>query len=218
MFKPSVTETHCSVSHMINSARVHWHKVCTFTKPPTLQTIHELFIFIQAWEEWDCDWAQWYWTVMYAVSVWALLLRQHKQTKPEAEVTCIHLRSPLSIFCLFSKGMLPTEGSNYPFGRSPLTANLYSTVGGIYTFALCCISSWHPTENSFSAMQRGMKLRAISPYRWEWHHRLYFLHADQQHLCHPNKMNALCHLRSDNEAKSVSSPGRGDYCQIHATP
>lgn len=69
-----------------------------------------------------------------------------------------------------------------------------------------------------SGSGRGMKLRAISPYRWWWHHWLYFLHAGQQHLRHPNKMNALRHLRSDNEAKSVSSPGRGDYCQIRATP
>lgn len=46
-------------------------------------------------------------TVMYALWIWTLLLRQHKGMKPKAVTTWGSLRSPVSICCLFSNGMPP---------------------------------------------------------------------------------------------------------------
>lgn len=161
---------------------------------------------------------------MFAVCIWALLLRQHTLMKPKAEITWDFLRSSLSIFCLFSNGMPPTQGSNHPFGCSPLASNLYSTIGVIYIFALCCISSWHLSGNSFNAMQRegcgrGMELGGISHYRCGWHHLPSFLLAGQQNLFSPNEMNALSHLLGfSNEARSVRWPESAIYIPIHATP
>ncbi len=158
---------------------------------------------------------------MYAVCIWALLLRQHKGMKPKAMIMWVFLRSPLSIFCLFSNGMPPTQGSNCQFGCSPLASSLYSPVGDIYIFALCCISPRQPSENSFNDMRRegwgrGMGLGGISPYRCGWHHLPSFPLAGQQHLWHPNEMAVLSHLLgSDNEARSLSCPGSGFYWQIH---
>lgn len=144
--------------------------------------------------------------------LWTLLLRQHEGTKPKAVIMWVFLRSPVSIFCIFLNGM-PPAGQQLPIKSSPLASNLYSPRGGIYIFALCCISSRQPSENSSNAMQRegwgrGTGLGGISPYRCEWHHLPSFPLAGQQHLCHHNEMTGLNHLLGpDNEARSLSCTG-----------
>lgn len=158
---------------------------------------------------------------MYALCIWPLLLRQHRGMKPKAVIMWVFLRSPLTIFCLFSNCMPPTQGSNYSFGCPPLASNLYSPIGGIYIVALCYISSRQPSENSFNAMQReGCGLRGGSPLIDEGDITCHlFPVAGRQHVCHPNETTVLSHLPgSDNEARSLSQPGSAIYWQIHATP
>lgn len=69
--------------------------------------------------------------------VQALLLRQHPRMKLKAVITWIFLGSPVMPD--------PNPGQQQP-------DSLYSPTGGIYMFALCCISSRQPCGNFVIAM------------------------------------------------------------------
>lgn len=60
---------------------------------------------------------------MYALCIWALLLRQHKGMKPKAVIMWVFL-TPLSIFSLFSNGHAPNPGQQPirvpSFGQQPI--------------------------------------------------------------------------------------------------
>ncbi len=120
-----------------------WDKKCAchfnLQQPPhskQFMNYSYLFIFISAWEDWDCDWVQLDGTVMYAVCIWAVLLRQHKGMKPKAVIMWVILRSSLSIFSLFSNGMPPTQGSNYPHSGVLLWLATYIHPYEVFIFLL----------------------------------------------------------------------------------
>lgn len=154
---------------------------------------------------------------MYAVSVWALLLRQRKRMKPKAEITRVFLRSPLSIFCLFSKGMPPNQGQQLPirllsFGPRPIFNHrrylyicslLHFLQTTLWEFLQCHAEGW---------VWEGDGVKGVSP--------LIDVGDITYHVFFPqvNNISVALMKRLYNEVRSASCPGRGVYCQIQTTP
>ena len=165
---------------------------------------------------------------MYAVFIWALLLRQHKGMKPNSEIMWVFLKTLVYILSLFKWHAPLTRGSSclsLP-SHAPLRPAIYIHPEEVFICLLFAafLPDNHlripPVPRRGKGVKGGMGLLDNTPYRCGWHHLPCFPFTGQQHLCQPDEVTAPSHLLgSNNEDRSLScSAGCGAYCWMHTTP
>lgn len=154
---------------------------------------------------------------MYAVCMWALLLRQHEGMKPNSDIMWVFLRSSSSIFPPFSNGTPPNSGQQLlSFSHKPIFTHRRYNISSL----LYCISSRLPSGNSSNAMQRegcegGYRLSGVgvSPLI-DVGDIIYPVFLSQvNNISVPSQL-----LGSINEARSQSWPGSGVYWWMQSAP